>query len=261
MKNTNKPNFSICVWLGIIAFLLLCGVILFSAYIYKFEPLSMFDTIFHLDKSIGWSALEAIGTIVIGVVTIILSINLAKAQEKQAEIQNLQNKLYIEPHILVDSFDITSAKCEYTSDRTEIKSIENIDYPFFTNRKDTLDLNDIYVLSITFINTSEAFARLRFNEAIIKSDDEIIGEYNMSTFGTHKNHIMINKGESKKIGLIISEKFIKKLRCTDIMISCYLDNNYNTTYLDKQSYVLLSNADERVSFMPKKLSDNYYGKI
>ncbi len=83
----------------------------------------------------------------------------------------------------------------------------------------------------------------------------------MSTFGAHKKHIMINKGESKKIGLIISEKFIKKLRCTDIMISCYLDNNYNTTYLDKQSYVLLSNADERISFMPKKLSDNSYAKI
>ena len=43
MKNQNKW---ICIWLAVIAFLLLAGVILFAAYVYKFDPLTPFVEIF-----------------------------------------------------------------------------------------------------------------------------------------------------------------------------------------------------------------------
>ena len=137
MKKDKNSNFSICVWLGIISFILFCGVIIFAAYLYKFNPLSMFSDIFHLDKSIGWNALEALGTICIGVVTIWLSSKVSKFQENQANIQNMQNMLYIEPHILVDSFVLLSAECELNNEKTEIKSLKGIDYPFFIGRKCT----------------------------------------------------------------------------------------------------------------------------
>lgn len=92
MKN-HKSTFSICVWLGVISFILLCGVIIFAAYLYEFNPLSMFGDVFHLDKAIGWTALNAIGTIAIGVVTIVISSKVAKMQIKQAEIQIQQTEI------------------------------------------------------------------------------------------------------------------------------------------------------------------------
>jgi hypothetical protein len=261
MKKDKNSNFSICVWLGIISFILFCGVIIFAAYLYKFNPLSMFSDIFHLDKSIGWNALEALGTICIGVVTIWLSSKVSKFQENQANIQNMQNMLYIEPHILVDSFVLLSAECELNNEKTEIKSLKGIDYPFFTNCKENLELNDMYVLSIAFVNTSEAFARLRFNEATITNGNETIGSFNISTFGTHKNHIMLKKEECKTIGLVINSETKKKLRGSKITISCFLDNNYNSTFKDVQSYIITSESDGMISFMPTKLCDNTYEKV
>lgn len=261
MKKDKNSNFSICVWLGIISFILLCGVIIFAAYLYKFNPLSMFSHIFHLDESVGWNALEALGTIGIGLATLWLSSKVSKFQENQANIQNMQSMLYIEPHILVDSFELFSAEYELNDKQTEIKTLKGIDYPFFTNRKENLDLNDMYILAITFINTSEAFARLRFNEATIKKDNEKIGEFNMGTFGTHKNHIMIGKGESKKIGLVISGSTKERLRGTEIKVSCFLDNNYNSTYNDKQSYILANVSDGNISFYPMSSAENSYAKL
>ncbi len=261
MKKDKNSNFSICVWLGIISFILLCGVIIFAAYLYKFNPLSMFSHIFHLDESVGWNALEALGTIGIGLATLWLSSKVSKFQENQANIQNMQSMLYIEPHILVDSFELFSAEYELNDKKTEIKTLKGIDYPFFTNRKENLDLNDMYILAITFINTSEAFARLRFNEATITNGSEIIGSFNMSTFGTHKNHIMLKKEECKTIGLVINSESKKKLRGSKITISCFLDNNYNSTFKDVQSYILTSESDGMISFMPTKLSDNTYEEV
>ena len=261
MKNDKNSNFSICVWLGIISFILLCGVIIFAAYLYKFNPLSMFSHIFCLDKSVGWNALEAMGTIAIGIVTIWLSTKVSKVQKNQAKIQNMQNKLYIEPHILIDSFEILSAEYELNDEKTEIKTLKGIDYPFFTNCKEKLDLKDIYILSVTFVNTSEAFARLRFNEATIINGNETIGDFNISTFGTHKNHIMLKKGECKKIGLVINSDTRKRLKGSELTVSCFLDNNYNSTFKDEQSYFLTHESDGTISFMPMNLSNNTYKEV
>lgn len=260
MKN-KKTNFSICVWLGIIAFLLLCGVILFAAYLYKFNPLSMFEEIFYLDKAVGWTALNAIGTIIIGVVTIIISSKVAKMQIEQSEIQELQSKLYTEPHILIDSITLESAECDIDNSGKIIKSIKNIDYPFFTDRIDKLELSEISLISITFINTSEAFARLRFNEATITQDEKTIAKFDLSTFGIHKQHLMLQKNNIGKIGFVINDKKIDKLNHVQLTVSCFLDNNYNRTYKDKQSYILFNQVDGLFSFMPTNLKEKTYIKL
>lgn len=245
--------------LGLYLLFFFCGVIIFAAYLYKFNPLSMFSDIFHLDKGIAWNALEALGTICIGVVTIWLSIKVSKFQENQANIQNKQNMLYIEPHILVDSFVLFSAEYELNNNKTAIKSLKGIDYPFFINCEEKL--NDMYILSVAFVNTSGAFSRLRFNEATIVNDNKTIGSFNVSTFGTHKNHIMLKKGECKTIGLIINSETKEKLIDSKITISCFLDNNYNSTFKDVQSYIITSESDGMISFMPTKLCDNTYEKV
>ena len=57
MKNQNKW---ICIWLAVIAFLLLAGVVLFAAYVYKFDPLTPFIEIFSFKGDVFWSAANAI---------------------------------------------------------------------------------------------------------------------------------------------------------------------------------------------------------
>lgn len=256
MNDVKKSKFSIVTWLGII----LCGIILFTAYIYKFN-LSSFIYFFHLNESIGWTALETIGTITIGIFTIWISIKVSKIQEDQVKIESLQSRLYTEPHVLIDSFEIISTEYELSNDGKEVKSLKGIDYPFFLNYKENSDSDNIYVLAVTFVNTSEAFARLRFNEAKIFNSNEIISEFNLSTFGAHKNHIMLNKGGYVKVGLVINSNTRKKLANSEITISCLLDNNYRSTFKDEQSYYLIHESDGIISFMPKDLLKNTYIKI
>lgn len=117
------------------------------------------------------------------------------------------------------------------------------------------------LISITFINTSEAFARLRFNEATITQGEETIAKFDLSTFGTHKHHLMLRKNDIGRIGFVINNKSISKIHHVKLTISCLLDNNYNTTYKDEQSYILLNQVDGLFSFMPMDLKQNTYIKL
>lgn len=256
MNGVKKSHLNIVIW----AVIIVCIIILFTTCIYKFK-LSSFIYFFHLNESIVWTALEAIGTITIGIFTIWISIRVSKIQEVQVKIETLQSRLYTEPHILIDSFEIISTEYELNNDRTEVKSLKGIDYPFFSDCKENYDSDNIYILTVTFVNTSEAFARLRFNEAKIFNSNEIISEFNLSTFGTHKIHIMLNKGEYAKVGLVINNNIRKKLKDSEITISCLLDNNYSSTFKDEQSYYLMHESDGIISFMPKDLLNNTYIKI
>ena len=71
---------------------------------------------------------------------------------------------------------------------------KGVDYPYYVNNLESDHLTNFSVITVTFINTSEAFARLRFDKAIIKhNDDSIVASYNISTFGAHRNHVMLKK--------------------------------------------------------------------
>lgn len=194
MKNQNR---GICIWLGIIAFLLFCVLILFATYIYKFNLISIFIKLFKNYTSFILSFFDTVITALVGIATIFVSIKLAEIQKGQAEIEKRQCQLYTEPHILIDDLTILPAQWE-TSAQT-IKSISCIDYPYYTNTLSNIYLENISIISVSIVNTSEAFARFRFKEAIIKhSDNKVVAKYNRSTIGEHKNHIMLAKGDTKK---------------------------------------------------------------
>ena len=259
MKNQNRW---ICVWLAVIAVFILCGVILFAAYVYKFDPLTPFTQLFQTDADVIWSAINVVATAGVGIATVIVSMRLAKLQEGQAHIEKQQHLLQTEPHILVDSLEIHSAECILTADKKTIKTVNGIDYPYYTNILEKSDLSNFSIITVTIVNTSEAFARLRFNEAIIKQNDEqVVAKYNGSTFGAHKNHTMLKQGSSGKIGLLISNELLSKLRGTHFTISNYLDNNFNECFLDEQSYHISDVCEERVTFMPITISKNTFKKI
>lgn len=258
MKNQNKW---ICFWLGIIAFMLLIGVILFAAYVYKFDPLTPFTEIFSLKGDVFWSAANAIATAAIGIATIFINKGLSKVQEKQAKIELQQKTLYTEPHVLIDSFKVISTGIQLTNNGKEIKAIKDFDYPYFINRAGEFNYNDFSVLSVTFINTSEAFARLRFDSATITRGEEIIGEFNFSSFGTPKFHIMLRKGESGTIGLLVNNTLLPEINGTFITVRTILDNNFRESYRDEQSYLLSRICEGDVTFIPNDISKNKYELI
>ena len=259
MKNQNR---GICIWLGIIAFLLLCGVVLFAAYIYKFDPLSLVSVLFQTDANVIWNAINVVATIGVGIATVVVSSKLAKLQEGQAHIEKKQHLLLTEPHILVDSVEVSIAECELTTDRTMIKTIIGVNYPYYVNILESNEFTNFSVITVTFVNTSEAFTRLRFKEAIIKhNDDDIIAKYNGSTFGAHRNHIMLSKEESGKFGLLIGDGLLPKLRGTILTIATFLDNNFNECYVDEQSYFISDVCEEIITFMPYDIGKNVFMKL
>ena len=257
----NKNNFSICLWLAIIAFLILCGVILFAAYIYKFDPLSMFSDIFSFEANVFWTALNTIGTVAIGVVTILINQGLSKVQEQQSKLQIQQHTLYTEPHILIDSFDVMSTDVVLTSNKKEIKTIKDFDYPYYTNNTEELNFLSFSILAVKFVNTSEAFARLRFDSATIYTPDETIAEFNMSSFGSHKNHIMLRKGETGVIGLLINNSLIEKINGSSITVRTFLDNNFKDSFRDEQTYHLSRVCEGSVTFLVVDISKNVFERI
>ena len=262
MKNRKNSYKAICVWLGIIAALLLCGVILFAAYVYKFDPLSPISELFQADANVIWSAIDVIATAAVGVVTVVISHRLANLQEKQALMEKEQHRLNTEPHILVDAIEIKSVDYELTADGSRIKTIKGIDYPYYSNILENDDLADTVMITITIVNTSEAFARVRFNEAKFKEyNGKAIAEYNISTVGIHENHIMIAKGASGRLGLLISKELIEKIENTEFFISTYLDNNFNDCFKDIQKYHIVGICEEKVSFMVCDMKENSFEKI
>ena len=245
MKKSN--NFYICVWLAIIALILLLAVVILASYIYKSDILFSFS-------NFNWNEIEAIGTILIGVVSILITIRINK-------LQSLCNRLYIEPHVMVDSFEvIENFNYELSLDKNEYKTIKNYNYPFFVQSKSEGHKSS-FILSVTLINTSEAFARLRFKEAQFINSNNIIAEIYAATVGTHNNHFMLHKNDEAKIGLVLNKKLLSEISDCKIKLSFYLDNNYNATYLDTQSYALLNKCDDVISFMPADLPANNYKEI
>ena len=246
----------------IIAIILFAGVFLFAAYVYKFDPLSPISEIFHAKADVVWTALGVIVTAMVGVATVIISSKLAKLQESQAKMEMKQEQLFTEPHILVNSIETSLPEIEYSADHTEIKTLKGVDYPYYNNIKDKDKLTDIALITVSVVNTSEAFTRMRFNEASFESEkDNKIAEYNMTTFGVHENHIMIPKGNSGKIGFLIDRQLIKNLEGTTFSFSTYLDNNFNECFIDTQKYYICDVCDEKVSFIVCSIKDNKFERI
>lgn len=259
MKNQNRW---ICIWLAVIAILILCGVFLFASYVYKFDPLTPFMELFQTDANVTWSAISVFATAGVGIAAVIVSNKLAKIQQGQARIEKQQHLLQTEPHILIDSLDVCGTACELTADKKMIKTIKGVDYPYYVNNLGSDKLTNFSIIAVTFVNTSEAFARLRFDKAIIKqNDDSVVASYNISTFGTHRNHVMLKKEGSGKIGLLIGNDLLAKLGGTKLTISVFLDNNFNECYWDEQSYYISDVCEGNVTFMPYSISKNVFKKI
>lgn len=262
MKDKKTKYFWICCWLAIISILLLCGLILFASYVYKFDPLSTFTSLFQTDANVIWDAINVLATIGVGIATIVVSVRLASIQKIQSEIEKEQHQLYTEPHILIDSIEVIQAECELTKDGTQIKTLKNFDFPYYVNTLDDNHISNFSIISVTIVNTSEAFARLRFDEATIKHDEnDIIAKYNISTFGAHKNHLMLSKDSSNSFGLLISNDLIPRLRGAKITVASFLDNNFNQCFWDEQSYHIMNVCEEKVTFMPHDTKQNVFKRI
>lgn len=270
MKGKSR-SWWICFWLAVIAIILFAGVILFAAYIYKFDPLSTFTQLFNTDAEVIWAALGVVVTGCIGVMTLQINKSLrevqdrqASIQEKQAEIASRQDQLYSEPHIMLESIKVKKVDAELTADKRQIKGIKDFNYPYYENREEEVNFSQISMIEIVLKNTSEAFARLRFKEAIIASgvkDEQGIASFNESSFGYPATQVMIAKGESATIGLVIGTSRIPDLKHSKITISTYLDSNFRETFIDTQSYQITGVCEGAVRFMPWDMSKNEFRKI
>lgn len=162
----------------------------------------------------------------------------------------------------MDSIEISSVEGELSADRTQFKTLKGVDYPYYSNIRDESNLKDSVLITVSIVNTSEAFARVRFNEASFENlDGNKIAEYKMSTFGISKSHIMIPKDRSGKIGFLLNRRLQDKLDNSKFLISTYLDNNFNECFKDIQNYVIWAVCEEKVSFMVCDIKQNSFEKV
>lgn len=262
---------NICFWLFIIALLLLSGIILFAVYLYKIDLIKLIDfraLIYNeqgaFSPDLFWSALESIGTVIgtiaailIGIFTIKISIEVKKIEEKQ-------NRLYTEPHIFTDTIKIQPAWFQLSDNSKKLKGLKDFYHPFYNDKGEEIDFTYSSIVVLEFINSSEAFARLRFDSAIFKNNDDVIASFDMSTFGTHINHIMVPSGTNPniaRIGLVINTQKLPLLHGTTLTISYFLDNNFGECFKEIQNYIISDITDDTVSFYPVDFTQNSYKKI
>lgn len=271
MKSKIKVFSNICFWLCIIAALLLVGIVLFAVYLYKVNIISLIDlsTLFTnengvFDFSVFWTAISAISAVIAVIVAFFIGKRQIEISDKVANIEDWQNRLYIEPHTIVNDISTSEVVWEKSEDGTKIRSIKDCGFPYYTELITKTDLNDYILLKIDFFNTSEAFARLRFDEAQFVNEDKVVAKFNMSTMGTHVNHIVVSTKSSQgssSVGLLLSKELVKKLRGASMTVSCFLDNNFNNCYRETQSYFISDIVDNKVSFYPISVDKNEFKKI
>lgn len=105
--------------------------------------------------------------------------NVLRVQRKQ------QHTLYTEPNILIYSFDITTTDF-YSQLTKKIKAIENFDYSYYIDIVGNFDCNNFSISTVTFINTSTAFAQLRLNKVIIARGNYTIADFSFYLLGHTK---------------------------------------------------------------------------
>lgn len=238
------------------------SVILVVTCIYKYDLWSFIKVIFQEKFEGVWNVLDVVASTVVGILTVTISSKLSKVQARQSNMEIKQNQLTTEPHILVDNIEVMSAEGELSADKTKFKTINGVDFPYYINIQDNVDLLDSVLIVVSFVNTSEAFARVRFNKLVFKDPEEnIIGEYSISTVGVNKNHVMLPKGKSGKIGFVINRNLLSKLEGTRFSISTFLDNNFNECFKDIQNYYISAICEEKVSFMVCDVKENLFEKI
>ena len=249
-----------CVCIAIC--LVIVSVILVVTCIYKYDLWSFIKVIFRAKFEGVWNALDVVVSAVVGILTVTISSKLSKVQERQSYMEMKQNQLTTEPHILVDNIEVMSAEGELSADKTKFKTIKGVDFPYYINIQDNVDLLDSVLIVVSFVNTSEAFARIRFNELVFRnSEGNKIWECNISTLGVNKNHVMLPKGKSAKIGFVINRSLLSKLEGARFSISTFLDNNFNECFKDIQNYYISAICEEKVSFMVCDVKENSFEKI
>ena len=200
-----------------------------------------------------WDAVSAIANIVIGFSTITLN-------HKIHIMQARQNKLYMEPHAILNNIYIKTIEPELSNSGKEFKSIKDFDYPFYIDKNDDLDIKNSVLIVLKFINTSEAFARLRFVSATFQNQN-LVASYGFDTIGTHINHIVLSKDHNDtppQIGLLINSKRIPLLIGTKISLSFFFKNNFGDCYKETQHYFISHLVDESVSFYPCNFQENSF---
>lgn len=243
-------------WLSIIALGIFIGIILFSFYLYKKEMIKIFDLrVFitnengYYDMQIFWSAISAIIALGVGVATLNLNRKLKKIQQKQAE-------LYSIPHTMIDDVKYEKAVLEMNRGCTRCKSLKNIDYPFFNNTIGKMDFDNMILVKISLVNTSDAFARIRLCQLQIEKSSNIIAIFNGNTFGDHNHHAFLKQYSKTTIGFVINQSLLPELENATITLSCFLDNNFNETYKETQTITLISVSDDYITFMPTLSKQN-----
>ena len=259
-----KPLFrQIWFWLSIIAIGIIIGVISFLIYLYKIELIKFADLrVFitnndgYYDMQIFWSAISAMIALGVGIVTLSLNKKLKDIQATQIAIQKEQADLHTIPHIMIDSVTYEKTKLEPNRDRTKYKTLENVDYPFFNNTVDEIDFDNMVLLKMSLVNTSEAFARIRLSKMKIEKDSTIIATFNGSTFGEHNHHAFLKKDSQTTIGFVVNQSLLSNLDHATVTASFLLDNNFDKTYKQTQTITFISVSDDYITFMQTTSEQN-----
>lgn len=245
---------NVCFWLFIISLLVLCAIILFAAYLYKIDIISSLgikylfqnkDGVF--DMSVFWTAVGAVGAILIGILTVHNSISLYKLQKEQHDLSTI-------PRIMLKDISVKgNISISTNAAQTVYKTIEGIDYPYYSDIVTPINsLGNLSMIVVEVINTSEAFAKVSLSNITICKEGEKICEFNGSTFGFPNNTLFVDKQKSGKIGLVVDKDVLSKISHSKIEISLFLRNNFEKTYLDTHSYRLISICDDAVTVLPQK---------
>lgn len=262
---TSKHNLinNVCFWLFIISLLLLSAIILFAVYLYKIDIISSLGikNLFEnkdgtFDMGIFWTAIGAVGAILIGVFTVKNSISLYKLQKEQHDLTTIPRIMLKDISIKEDISISTNAA------HTVYKTIEGIDYPYYSDTITPINsFGNLAMIVAEIINTSEAFSKVYLSNVTICKDGEKICEFNGSTFGFPNNTLFVDKHESGKIGLVVDKSVLSKISHSEMKIALFLRNNFDKTYIDTHTYCLLSICDDAVTVYPKKDPNNGLAEV
>lgn len=161
------------------------------------------------------AVLGFLGTVVLGYVALLQNSRLIKLEERR----------YL--HDMQPFVTVTNWRARTTS---SVDAVISVDSLRFHIEKGTIESQSVVDIVLYFTNTSNSFTMINYNGAKVYHNDELLGEWNISSTNTPNVKLVLSEQSCGEILFCCTKKYFLSLAGKRVELDLILENKLNERY-------------------------------